>query len=72
MATYEIRVGGELSAEILDQLGEVETVHPAGTTLEVELADDAALWGLIEVLRNAGIDMLEVRRHSPQGSERMT
>jgi hypothetical protein len=24
--------------------------------------DDAALWGLIDALRNAGIDLIEIRR----------
>jgi hypothetical protein len=66
MTTYEIRVGGEIPADILERIGDIEAVRAAGTTIEVNLTDEAALWGLIEVLRNAGIEMLEVRRHSQE------
>jgi 2-keto-3-deoxy-6-phosphogluconate aldolase len=37
-------------------------VEPAGTILRATQLDDAALWGLIDALRNAGIDLIEVRR----------
>jgi len=66
MTSYEIRVGGEIPADVLDRIGEVDAVRAAGTTIEVTLTDEAALWGLIEVLRTAGIEMLEVRRHSQE------
>lgn len=68
MVTYEIRIAGELPAGLLEKMGRVEALQPAGTTLEVDLADDAALWGLIDALRGAGVDMLEVRRQGPTPS----
>jgi hypothetical protein len=65
MTTYEIRIGGELPAGLLDKIGGAGTLQSAGTTLEVDLADETGLWGLIDTLRANGVDMLEVRRQSP-------
>jgi len=65
MITYEIRIGGELPAGLLDKIGGAGTLQSAGTTLEVDLADETGLWGLIDTLRANGVDMLEVRRQSP-------
>ncbi|HET9649737.1 MAG TPA: hypothetical protein VFP34_16110 [Microlunatus sp.] len=62
MVTYEIRIDGTLPPEIVENLCGIGTIRPAGTTVEVNVADDAALWGLIEALRASGVDMLEVRR----------
>ena len=64
MSTYEVRVTGTMPADMIERLGHIRAVQAAGTTLEVEVPDDAALWGLIDALRNAGIDMLELRRRS--------
>jgi hypothetical protein len=40
----------------------VAGVQSAGTLMKVDVPDETALWGLIDALRDAGIDMLEVRR----------
>ena len=66
MITYEIRIGGELPSGLLDQIGGTGALKPAGTMLEVDVADEAGLWGLIDTLRANGVDMLEVRRQGPQ------
>jgi hypothetical protein len=39
---------------------------PAGTTFEVDVPDPAALLGLIDALRAAGVELLEVRRLNAQ------
>ena len=65
MITYEIRIGGELPAGLLDKIGGAGALQPAGTMLEVDVADEAGLWGLIDTLRANGVDMLEVRRQGP-------
>jgi len=65
MVTYEIRVGGELPMGLIEEFGAVGALQPAGTTLEVDIVDEAGLWGLIDTLRANGIDLLEVRRHGP-------
>ena len=65
MTTYEIRIGGELPAGLLDKIEGAGRIQPAGTMLEVAVADEAGLWGLIDTLRVNGVDLLEVRRQGP-------
>ena len=61
-ATYEIRVAGTVPLDVLENFRQIETVEPAGTILHARQLDDAALWGLIDALRSAGIDLIEIRR----------
>ena len=61
-STYEIRVAGTVPLDLLENFRQIETVEPAGTMLHAKQLDDAALWGLIDALRNAGIDLIEIRR----------
>ena len=72
MITYEIRIGGELPAGLLDKIEGAGAIQPAGTTLEVDVADEAGLWGLMDTLRANGVDMLEVRRQGPLPPETLT
>jgi hypothetical protein len=62
MVTYQIRVGGIVPPGLIESFTHVNAVQPAGTTVEVDVPDETALWGLIDALRTAGIDLLEVRR----------
>lgn len=66
MSTYEVRISGTMPAGLIERLGEIRAIQAAGTILEVDVADEAALWGLIDALRGAGLDMLEVRRQHAQ------
>jgi hypothetical protein len=59
---YEIRVAGTVPLELLENFRQIETVEPGGTILRAVEMDDAGLWGLIDALRSAGIDLIEVRR----------
>jgi hypothetical protein len=61
-STYEIRVAGTVPLELLENFRQIETVEPAGTILHAVQLDDSALWGLIDALRDAGIDLIEIRR----------
>ena len=61
-ATYEIRVAGTVPLDLLEDFRQIETVEPAGTILHAVAMDDAGLWGLIDALRNACIDVIEIRR----------
>jgi hypothetical protein len=61
-ATYEIRVAGTIPLELLENFSQIETVAPAGTILHAVAMDDAGLWGLIDALRDAGVDLIEIRR----------
>ena len=66
MITYEVRVRGAVPEGLVHQFGSIQAVVPAGTSLEVDVPDAAALLGLIEALRAAGIELVEVRRLDPQ------
>jgi hypothetical protein len=61
-STYQIRVAGRVPLDVLENFHQIDTVEPAGTILHAVQLDDAALWGLIDALRNAGIDLIEIRR----------
>jgi hypothetical protein len=62
MVIYQIRVGGTIPPGLIESITQVNAVQPAGTTVEVDVPDETALWGVINALRTAGIDLLEVRR----------
>ena len=61
-STYEIRIAGSAPLDLLENFRQIQAVEPAGTILHAEQLDDAALWGLIDALRDAGIDLIEIRR----------
>jgi hypothetical protein len=66
MSIYEVRISGTMPAGLIEQLGHIRAVQAAGTTLEVDVPDESALWGLVDALRSAGVDLLEVRRQSSE------
>lgn len=66
-STYEIRVAGTVPLDLLENFRQIQTVEPAGTILHAVQVDDAALWGLIDALRGAGIDLIEIRREISAG-----
>lgn len=66
MSTYEVRISGVMPSDLIERLGAIRAIQAAGTILEVDVPDESALWGLIDALRSAGLDMLEVRRQHPQ------
>ena len=60
---YEIRVSGTLPDDAVAEFGDVEVVTTDVTTvLSGEVADQAALLGLLARLRALGLDVVEVRR----------
>ncbi len=61
-STYEIRIAGSIPVDVLENFRQIQTVEPAGTILHAEQLDDAALCGLVDALRDAGIDLIEIRR----------
>jgi hypothetical protein len=61
--TYEIRVEGQVPNEVLENFeGVTFERETLDTTLRADLADAAALHGLLLALRRAGAVLLEVRR----------
>jgi hypothetical protein len=60
--TYEIRISGAIPEEVAAEFGEVQVVTTAvSTVLSGDLADQAALLGLLARLRALGLTVLEVR-----------
>ena len=53
---------GTVPLDLLENFRQIESVEPAGTIMRAMQLDDAALWGLIDALRDAGIDLIEIRR----------
>ena len=61
--TYEIRVSGVLPDDAAAEFDDVRvSTADVSTVLTGELADQAALLGLLARLRELGVDVVEVRR----------
>ena len=65
-STYEIRVAGSVPVDLLENFRQIQTVARWHDLHAVQL-DDAALWGLIDALRGAGVDLIEIRREISSG-----
>jgi hypothetical protein len=73
MNRYEIRVTGHLDPRRADALGceELRLLPDGGSQLVFVAADQAAFYGLMTRLRDAGIELVEVRRvGTPTGTAR--
>jgi hypothetical protein len=71
-AHYEITVRGRMGDALTAAFdGLTATPSPAHTVLGGELADQAALYGVLERIESLGLELLEVRRTAshpnPQG-----
>ena len=61
--SYEIRVSGALPVDVVAEFGDVHVLTTDVTTvLSSDLADQAALLGLLARLRAQGLNVVEVRR----------
>jgi hypothetical protein len=69
MTGYLVRINGVVPVSVLESVARIGDVRPAGTVIEVDLDDDAALAGLLSALRSAGVELLEVHRRSSQTVE---
>ena len=63
-SNYMIRIAGTVPLDLLHNFPQIEAVECAGTILRATQLDEAALWGLIDALRGAGL--VEVRREPVQ------
>jgi hypothetical protein len=68
---YEVRVLGKVPPEVLAEIGVLGLdAEPPLTILRTEPTDQSGLQGLLQQLRNLGLDLLEVRsRPSEEGLE---
>ncbi|HEY7009779.1 MAG TPA: hypothetical protein VH395_12605 [Jatrophihabitantaceae bacterium] len=60
--TWEVRIRGEIPHAVLAELGALDvTQEPAQTVLTTLPLDQAGLHGVLERLRNLGLDLIEIR-----------
>jgi len=63
MEEYEIRVRGRVTPALLARFeGLRSEVEPVETVIHGPLADQAALHGVIDLVRALGLELLEVRK----------
>ena len=69
--TYEIRVSGLVPTEqLVDELRGVDIAeHEMRTVLSGHFADQAALYGFLNLLRSYGLEVVEVRRVPAAGPD---
>jgi len=60
--TYEIRIAGRLDEATLPAFAGLEVTYRDGETLITGQLDQAALHGLLEMIRSLGLHLLEARR----------
>jgi len=60
--TWEVRVRGPIPTDVLAELGAAGlTEEPAQTIMRTEPLDQAGLHGVLQRLRNLGLELLEIR-----------
>ena len=60
--TYEIRIAGRLDETTLAAFAGLEVTYRDEETLITGQFDQAALHGMLEMIRSLGLDLLEARR----------
>ena len=71
--TYEIRIAGQLDETTLGSLAGLDVTCRDGVTVITGQFDQAALHGMLEMIRSLGLDLEEVRRvrgSDPKGRSR--
>lgn len=72
MHRYEIQVAGLLGERRVREFGAVEACRREGgnTSLVVSVPDQAALHGMLALVRDLGLELLEVRRTDGAAEDR--
>jgi hypothetical protein len=60
--TYEIRIAGQLDEITLRSFAGRDVTYRDGVTVITGQFDQAALHGMLEMIRSLGLDLLEARR----------
>jgi hypothetical protein len=61
-STYEIRIAGRLDEAAAESFEGLDVAFHAGVTVVTGQFDQAALHGMLEMIRSLGLDLLEARR----------
>lgn len=62
-AAFEIRAVGSVPLDILEDFAGTTVTHePAGSTIRVDLADESELHGVLDALRRAGFELIDMHR----------
>lgn len=65
MSTYEITVRGRISARLAPAFDPVRLIPEQGRTVLIGDVDQAQLFGILERLRDLGIELLGVEEVAP-------
>jgi hypothetical protein len=60
--TYEIRIAGQLDETTITAFADLAVTSRGEVTVITGQFDQAALHGLLEIIRSLGLDLLEARR----------
>ena len=67
---FSIRVAGRLSADLVEDLGGASGHDPAGgTTLTGEFVDQSQIYGILDRLRQLGIEVLRFETFQPNHAD---
>ena len=65
-APYLIRINGRLGATVLAAFPALAPRHDGAHTVLTGLLDRSALYGVLAEIEALGLNLLEVRQHTPQ------
>jgi hypothetical protein len=60
--TYEVRIAGQLDETPITAFADLAVISRGEVTVITGQFDQAALHGLLEMIRSLGVDLLEARR----------
>jgi hypothetical protein len=63
---YTIRIHGHLGATVLSAFPAMAPQHHGADTVLTGLLDRSALYGVLAQIEALGLDLLEIRQHTPQ------
>jgi len=69
LPTYEIRIAGRVDETALTSFAGLAVRRRDGDTIVTGQFDQAALHGMLEMIRSLGLDLLEARRVDASASE---
>ena len=72
IARYAIRINGHLGATVLSAFPALAPQHHGAHTVLTGLLDPSALYGVLAEIEALGLDLLELRKLTPNGDSAIT